>query len=75
LLRRLLATIKLDSYFIHTLRPCRASRFGQVGVDFEQMTTESYAKKQFKDNNKDSDNNEGSGTETEGEHAVTAMVL
>jgi hypothetical protein len=23
-----------------TLRPCRSSRFGQVGVDFEQMTKE-----------------------------------
>jgi len=44
-----------------TLRPCRASRSGQVGVDFEQMTKESYAKRQLKDNN------EGSDTETEGE--------
>jgi hypothetical protein len=52
-----------------TLRPRSVSRFGQVRVDFEQMTRESYAKKQVKHNNNDEDNDykEGSDIETEGE--------
>jgi hypothetical protein len=43
------------------LRSCRSTRFGQVGVDFEQMTKESYTKKQLKGND------DGSDTVTEGE--------
>jgi hypothetical protein len=52
-----------------TLRPCSVSSFGQVRVDFEQMTKESYAKKQVRHNNndEDSDYKQGSDTETEGE--------
>jgi hypothetical protein len=30
-----------------TLRPCPPSKFGHQVFDFEQMTTESYAKKQL----------------------------
>jgi hypothetical protein len=44
-----------------TLRSRRSTRFGKVGVDFEQMTKESYTKKQLKGND------DGSDTETERE--------
>ncbi len=42
-----------------TLRSCRSTRFGRLGVGFEQMTKDT--KKQLKGNN------DGSDTETEGE--------